>query len=346
MTRYLVTGAQGFTGRYVCAEILRTQPQATVVGTGRSAQTFAAFTHEVTWKNGHVAAPLPAKLRFGDHDRYRYARCDLNDRSELDRLVARTAPDVVIHLAAALRDDPNEVLIRSNVEGTAALARAVARLERKPLVIVGSSGSVYGLPLSLPIAEEQRCAPDEPYAMSKLAAELTARVLLRGTDVPLIVARIFNIVGPGQEERHVCGRFAAQAAAIARGDAPPTLTIGDLRPTRDFIDVRDVAHALVILSQHGVPGEAYNVASGTESAIGDVLTLTLRAAGLEGKVSIAEQYSRAADVARAFADIGKLRACGFEPEFSLDRMIADLLTYYLSDVAQAATSSATTSATS
>jgi len=336
VTRYLVTGAQGFTGRYVCAEILRTLPQASVVGIGRSAETYAAFTHGVTWRNEHVAAPLPAELRSLDRDRYRYVRCDLNDRSELDRLVGQTAPDVVIHLAAALRDDPNEVLVRSNVEGTAAFARAIGKLERKPLLILGSSGSVYGLPLSLPIAEEQRCAPDEPYAMSKLAAELVARVLTVKADVPLIVARIFNIVGPGQEERHVCGRFAAQAAAIVRGDALPRLTIGDLRPTRDFIDVRDVAQALVILSQHGTPGEAYNVASGTEVAIGDVLALTLRAAGLEGKVSIAEQYSRAADVARAFADIGKLRACGFEPAFSLERMIADLLTYYLSDVAQAA----------
>jgi len=342
--RYLVTGAQGFAGRFVCAEILRSDPQATVVGTGRSIELHAAFTHEITWQERRFAAPLTSALRSFDRDRYRYVRCDLGDENGLDLLAQRSAPDVVIHLAAALRDDAAGILIESNVGGTAALIGALAKLVRKPLLILGSSGSVYGLPQSLPLSEEQRCAPHEPYAMSKLAAELVTRVLTANAGIPAIAARIFNIAGPGQEERHVCGRFAAQAAAIMCGDSPPVLQVGDLRPTRDFIDVRDVARAIVSLAKNGTPGEIYNVATGSEITIGEVLTLTLRAARLEGKVAFVERYARAADVSRAYADISKLRACGFDAAFPIDRTVADLLTYYVSDVAHAA-AGATISAT-
>jgi GDP-4-dehydro-6-deoxy-D-mannose reductase len=343
--RYLITGAQGFAGRFLCAAILQTEPDATIVGTGRSTELRTVFTHHITWGRRRFAAPLTAELRAIDGGRYRYVRCDLNDRNAVALLAERSAPDIVIHLAAALRDDPADALIESNVGGTAALIHALAANGRKPRLILGSSGSVYGVPEALPLNEDQRCAPQEPYAMSKLAAELVARVLTAHAGIPAIVARIFNIAGPGQDERHVCGRFAAQAAVIRRGDAPATIESGDLRPTRDFIDVRDVARAILRLAKHGTPGETYNVASGCEVTIGDILKRTLAAADLEEKVAFVQRYVRPADIPRAYADVRKLSACGFAPAFPIDRTISDLLAYYENDVAGAAAEQ-TTSATS
>lgn len=330
--RYLITGAQGFVGRFLCSLILRTDPDATIVGIGRSAPR-TTFTHEITWQGRRRAAPLTADLRELDRARYRYLACDLRTGVDLDRVVADSAPDAVIHLAAALRDDAAGELVRSNVDATQALIRSLAGLSLHPRLIVGSSGSVYGAPTRLPVSEDQRCAPVEPYAMSKLAAELVGTVLAADAAIPTIIARIFNIAGPGQDERHVCGRFAAQAAAIAYGDAEPIFEIGDLRPTRDFIDVRDVARALVVLVHDGTPGETYNVASGVETAIADVLALTLETANLSRTVTTVGGYERAADISRAYADITKLQQCGFEPAFPLRATIADLLAYYVRDVA-------------
>jgi nucleoside-diphosphate-sugar epimerase len=330
--RYLVTGSQGFTGRFVCAAIIEADSSATIVGTGRSVQCDTVFTHHIAWGDRRIAAPLTAQLQLLNRDRYRYARCDLADTDVLDALLQQSAPDVVVHLAAALRDEPPDVLVRSNVEGTAALVRGLAKLAHKPRLVLGSSGSVYGAPASVPLTEDQRCTPNEPYAASKLAAELVARVLANGASIPMITARIFNIAGPGQEERHVCGRFTAQAAAIRLGVAPPQIAVGDLRPTRDFIDVRDVANAIVALSVNGTPGESYNVGSGTETAIGDVLAMVLRTAGLDGAVRVVESYRREADASRAYADISKLRSCGFTPRFSLQRTLDDLFAYYVGDV--------------
>lgn len=345
MTRYLVTGAQGFVGRSLCAALLHAEPGALIVGTGRSAEGRTSFTHTVSWQGRRVAAPLPAALRLPATDRYRYVPCSLNDVAALRRLVEESAPDVVIHLAAGLRDDPPAALVDTNVSGTIALLSVLASTAYRPRLILGSSGSVYGIPAALPLAETHGCAPVEPYAMTKLAAELAATALARGASIPLVIARIFNIAGAGQDERHVVGRFAAQAAAIVTGSAPPVIEIGDMRPTRDFIDVRDVAAALCTLVRNGTPGETYNVASGRETAIGEILASTLRAASLTGKVALQQHYSRAADIDRAYADVANMTRCGYAPAFSLEATIADAVAYYLTDVAGAA-GAATTSATS
>ncbi len=345
MMRYVVTGAQGFAGKFLCAQLLR-NPQAVVVGIGRSPECDTSFTHRITWRDRPVPAPLPPELRTFDRARYQYMACDLSDEAYLAQLLRTSEADVVVHLAAALRDDAANVLVAANVAGTAALVRAITTLSNKPRLILGSSGSVYGVPDCLPLSEDRRCAPYEPYALSKFAAEMVARLLTAEVKIPLIIARIFNIAGPGQDERHVCGRFAAQATAIQRGETPAVLTIGDLQPTRDFIDVRDVAQAIDRLAESGVPGETYNIASGTETAIADILRLTLSAAHLEGHVQLIERYVRSADVPRAYADISKLSGLGYAASFSITRTIEDVVAYYREDVAQAVAAGATTSATS
>jgi GDP-4-dehydro-6-deoxy-D-mannose reductase len=336
MTTYLVTGAQGFTGRFTVAALLQADPQAQVVGSGRSTAVARTFTHSVSWGAGRVAAPLPDEVAGFDPARYRYLACDLADASAAARLAAATRPDIVIHLAAALRDDPAERLIASNVRGTIALLTALGTLERKPTVILGSSGSVYGAQAAVPAREDACCSPSEQYAMSKLAAEYAARVLAPALELPLLIARIFNIAGPGQDERHVCGRFAAQAAAIVAGVHEPRFEVGDLRPTRDFVDVRDVAEGLAVLAAHGAAGETYNIASGRESAIGEVLRLTLSLAGIADRTGVVERYTRSGDISRQRADITKLTALGYRPRYALEATLADLIAYYSGPVARAA----------
>src|ERR671927_385428 len=78
-----------------------------------------------------------------------------------------------------------------------------------------------------------------------------AVALTRRYHIPTIWARLFNLTGPGQDERHVCGRFASQAAAIGEKELPPIIEVGPLDTTRDFIDVRDVASAVKLLVEKG-----------------------------------------------------------------------------------------------
>jgi nucleoside-diphosphate-sugar epimerase len=240
----------------------------------------------------------------------------------------------VIHLAAALRDEPGPALVAANVTGTISLLNALGASRSRARIVLGSSGSVYGPIDSVPIDERARCAPDEPYARSKLAAEYAALVLAQAAGLPLAIARIFNIAGPGQDERHVCGRFAAQAVAIAQGLREPSIEIGDLSATRDFVDVRDVASGLALIARDSTPAGVYNVASGCESAIQEVLDLTLANAGIVGRVEVVRRYAGARGVARQRADITRLRSLGYFPAFTLASSVTDLVAYYAETVAK------------
>ena len=213
-------------------------------------------------------------------------RLDLTDTPSLTRILGTFQPNVVIHLAAALRDEPLERLLAVNVNGVASLLSAIAGAGVTPQAIVlGSSGAVYGIPSELPISEEARCAPVDPYGVSKQAGEAVGRLVAGQHALAVIVARIFNPVGPGQDERHLTSSVAMQATEVAAGRRPQ-IEVGPLDTTRDFIDVRDAAAALVLLSEKGVPGTTYNVASGIETHTADVLTAALRAAGVRADVPI------------------------------------------------------------
>lgn len=314
MKRFLVTGSQGLIGRHLTARILRDGGE--VLGIGRSPELPGSFTHRITIGDDARRAPFAEDL--GDH--YRYRQIPLVDGNALRQAIESYRPDCVVHLASALHTAAERELFDTNVQGTSVLVDALAALPGARLIL-GSSGSVYGEPAELPIRESLPCNPADLYGVSKLAAEHVARVKAARSGLALVVARIFNVVGPGQKEDHVCGRFAAQIAAGA-----DVVDTGPLKTTRDFIDVRDVGAALLLLARQGAPGATYNVASGREVSIREVVTTLLTVAGSSARV--VPRPGVAAGVARHVADIARLRELGFATAFSLRQSLADLHDYY------------------
>jgi GDP-4-dehydro-6-deoxy-D-mannose reductase len=143
-------------------------------------------------------------------------------------------------------------------------------------------------------------------------------------------------VGAGEDDRHVAPELGRQAAEIRHGIRPPVVDVGDLEPTRDFIDVRDVAQALSVLADQGAAGATYNVATGTESSIGSVLSTVLKVSSLEGAVEIRRRPAEDIAVRRHFADVRRLRGLGFRPRFDLTESIRDVVSYYTATVASTA----------
>jgi 3-dehydroquinate synthase len=338
--RILVTGAQGFLGRYLTAQLLESDDGIEVLGLGRTHRLEDTFTHAVNCGTSRVRAPLPERVREAiASPRYQYTSLDIGRQSELTARVGEFQPHQIFHLASGLRDAPPDHLFRTNVEGTIALIEAVREADiAPPTLILGSTGFLYGrvAPAHLPIHEDTPPAPIDLYGVSKLASEHVSRILALRYDIPAIWARIFNLVGPGQEERHFCGSMASLAAAISAGLLPPVIEVEPLTTTRDFFDVRDAARALELLGRHGSPGCAYNVGSGVESAVAGVFREILRQAGLEGRVEVQQKAPRSADIPRYVADIGRLQELGFVAAYPLARSLADLLAYYRGPVAQAA----------
>jgi GDP-4-dehydro-6-deoxy-D-mannose reductase len=308
----LVTGADGFVGRWVLRALL-------------------AAGHEV------VAAVQLGERRAGGFSGAEWARVqsmplELGDVGSVRQVAARQF-DAVIHLAAvasggdALKDPG--VAWAVNAAGTARLlgefGRRRSRDETDPLVLFASSAEVYGAGPPRPLVETDPVAPRSPYAASKAAAELAAAETRLRTGLRVVVARAFPHTGPGQDERFVAPAFARRLRG-ARLAGARVVKVGNLGPVRDFLDVRDVAAAYVALLERGVPGEVYNIARGQGISLHELFG---RLAGIVGVDAIPEpdpEFLRATEIPMLVGNSGKLRAAtGWTPGIPLDQTLRDLV---------------------
>ncbi|MBI5240610.1 MAG: NAD-dependent epimerase/dehydratase family protein [Elusimicrobia bacterium] len=293
--KILVTGGRGFLASHLAAELRRRHPRARLVRLDR--------------------APAPGIVL-----------CDLSDPEAARRALQRIRPDCVFHLAGTTRPEPWDALWAVHVGATVNLLSAVQGLpaRARPKVVVAGSSGEYGRPRGIPVSEGAPCAPLTLYGASKHSQTLAA-LSFRHAGVPVVVARPFNVIGPGMPENLALGAFARQLARVARGEQPPCLQVGDLSPRRDFIDVRDVARALADLGRSGVPGEVYNVSSGRAVSISALLRGLLEVSGL--RVSLRRDPSRVrrGEVADISGDHRKLTALtGWRPEIPLARTLRDV----------------------
>jgi GDP-4-dehydro-6-deoxy-D-mannose reductase len=265
---------------------------------------------------------------------------DLRDAGATTQLVLAARPDAILHLAAqsAVPDsfrDPAATL-EINLLGTLNLLQALRAAGFTGRFVYVGTGDVYGLvPESeLPVGEDRLPRPRNPYAVSKLAAEALCWQwgVTEGLDV--VLARPFNHIGWGQGDRFAIASFARQIAEIASGKRPPVIAIGDVDVTRDFTDVNDVAHAYLALLAEGAPGETYNICSGVEYRIGDLLARLLELAGIDVRIEQEPGRVRQAEQRRMRGDPGKIFAVTqWRPATPIDSSLRAALDYWKGQVA-------------
>jgi GDP-4-dehydro-6-deoxy-D-mannose reductase len=300
--RVLVTGASGFVGRHVLDALARAGHHVIAAGGPNDPAPFTPF--------------------------------DLSDAERVERAVATAEPGGIVHLAgqAFVPQSVAEPLgtLAVNATGTAHVLEA-ARLYRDrtnaPVrVLVVSSAEVYGVqsPAAMPLAEDAELRPGNPYAASKIAAETYAHAWALAYGLDVIVARPFNHIGPGQDQRFAVSSFARQLAQIAAG-GEAVMQVGNLDAQRDFTDVRDVAAAYVLLLANARGGEVYNICSGRPVAIREVLRQLITIARVPVEVRDDPERMRPSDLPILSGDARKLRAAtGWEPMFSLASSLRDV----------------------
>lgn len=257
---------------------------------------------------------------------------DLRDAGHLQRVVAEIKPDAVIHLAAQSFvpesfKDPRETF-DINFTGTLHLLQALKLAGFRGRMLFVGSGDMYGLvaPEALPIVEGHPLRPRSPYAVSKVAAEALCYQWSQTEPFEIVMARSFNHIGPGQSERFVIADFARQVAQIQQGQREAVLQVGDIDVTRDFTDVRDVVRAYALLLERGHNGEVYNVCSGVERSIRDLLTLLLERAGVAARIEQDPARLRAAEQRRVYGSFEKLRRdTGWSPAIPLEQTLTEIL---------------------
>jgi UDP-glucose 4-epimerase len=229
-------------------------------------------------------------------------------------------PDVVYHLAAqasvpvSIRDPLRDLAV--NVSGTHRVAAAARAAGARRLVFVSSGGAIYG-ETTRPATERTIPAPTSYYGVHKLAAE--GHVALSG--LSFAIARPSNIYGSRQTSG-LEGAVVATFVGLALAGQPLTID-GDGRQTRDFVHVRDVVAALVLLGVPDGPGGTWNVASGRAVSVDSLATTVERRVGVTlGRV---HRPARPGDVRSAAESAARLRRLGWAPSIPLGRGIQDLL---------------------
>src|SRR2546423_4890060 len=238
MTRALVTGADGF----VCQHLVQLLLKSGYSVSG----TFYAHQPKI--------------------DRIEWFQCNIRERDELDNLIQRLQPDHVYHLAALSSPGGSfaaeRLVYDTNFWGTLNLLEAIRKFAPQSRVLYVGSAQCYGKPNELPITESHEFRPENPYAVSKAAADLLCYQYFYTHKLHVIRARPSNHTGEGQSADYVCSNFAKQAAAIELGLQEPEISVGNLDLERDFSHVSDVIAAYETLIGQGIPGEAYNVGGG------------------------------------------------------------------------------------
>ena len=241
---------------------------------------------------------------------------DICDLDSLHFALAKIRPDAVLHLAAQSFvpdsfEDPSKTFA-VNLSGTLHLLQALDQIDFRGRLLYVSSADIYGFVQEerLPITEDTPPAPRNPYAVSKLAAEhLCLQWGLQAT-FEILIARPFNHIGPGQNDRFFWSRVTRQIAAIELGQQSNVIKVGNLSVSRDFCSVEDVLQAYIkllqapIISLSGPP--IYNICSGQEIYLDKLLSELINERGLVVKIQVEKDLLRASEQMRAVGSSKKI----------------------------------------
>ena len=318
MRTLLVTGGAGFIGSHLA--------EAAVAAGDR----VVAVDDLSTGSYRNVA-------QLADNDAFELVVASVDDATTLETLVREA--DVVYHLAAAVGvklivDDPVHT-IETNIRGTEVVLR-LANKWRRPAVIASTS-EVYGKSERVPYAEEHDMVLGPTthsrwaYAASKAIDEFLAIAYHRRDGLPVVIARLFNTVGPRQTGRYgmVIPTFVRQAIR-----SEPITVYGDGTQSRAFTYVGDAVRALLDLpTRPEAFGEVFNVGGGREITIMGLAELVRERTGSSSEI-VTVPYDEAyapgfEDMQRRVPDISKLtQVTGYQPEVDLDEIIDRVAGYY------------------
>ena len=307
--RVLLTGIAGFAGSFLADYLVRETD---------------VEVHGVVHRHDHRIAHLTGRVHLH--------RGDLRNALWVSEVVQEIQPDFTLHLAAwsdvggSWRQPWTTYEL--NIQCQLNLLEALRRWQPACRTIVISSNEIYGLvePGDLPIDESTPFRPNSPYGVSKLAQDMMALQYFNSHQMPIVRARSFNHLGPGQADDFAASAFARQIAEIELGLHEPVVRVGNLSTERDFTDVRDVVRAYWLLAQNGESGACYNVGSGRPRAIRWLLDTLLDLTDMPIDVAVDPARLRPSDVPVSYCDNQRLvAATGWQPEIDLRTSLQDLL---------------------
>lgn len=273
MKRALITGLKGFTGGYVAAELAANGWDVWGLGTQEST------------------------------DDPQYFQVDLTELDSLTRVVAEVRPDVVVHLAAVafVGHGDAEEFYRVNLIGTRNLLSSLCAIGNRPdCVLLASSANIYGNAVGGRLSESTPPSPANDYAVSKVAMEYMVRLWL--DKLPVVLTRPFNYTGVGQSINFLLPKIIDHCHRRA-----DVIELGNLDVSRDFCDVRAVAHAYRRILEVQPTGQTVNVCSERTYSLREVLAMVESISGHHMRVHVNQAFVRNNEVKELCGDASLLR---------------------------------------
>ncbi|MEU0481190.1 GDP-mannose 4,6-dehydratase [Streptosporangium sp. NPDC006013] len=317
-TNYLITGGSGFIGSHL-ADALLARGDSVVVLDNLS--------------TGRLENLRP-------HPDLRFVHGSVLDELMVDELVHRC--DVVVHMAAAVGvklivEQPLRSLT-TNIRGSEIVIEAAHRYRKK--ILITSTSEIYGKNSSDALREDADRILGSPavvrwaYSTAKAVDEILANAYHRERDLPTIIVRLFNTVGPRQSPTYgmVIPSLVRQALS-----ATPLTVFGDGTQTRCFAHVADVVDALLrLLDEDAAVGETFNIGSAEEVSIMELAKVIIELTGSTSGVDLipySEAYERGfEDMTRRVPDTAKLHALtGWVPQRSLDNILTEIIGEFSGD---------------
>jgi GDP-4-dehydro-6-deoxy-D-mannose reductase len=291
--RVLLTGSGGFLGQRA-SELLRSR--------GVEVHELGRATHQ----GADLATPEPWEKELKSHDF-----------------------DAIWHLAGTMTAPDIPTFYKVNVGFAAALFEAARRVgfpKERPILLVGSAAEIGNAPEpDRPIDEDAPLRPVNHYGASKAAQ--TELGLLEARTRAVVIARAYNLMGPGMPDSLAFGHFAKAIAAVKRQGGKGTISVGNLAAVRDFTDTRDAARLfLALLENPRAYGAVTNIATGTGVRMEDALALMIRVSGAQIEVRLDPTRLKPADVPFSIGSTTRLTALAGPLQFlSLEQSLRDML---------------------
>ncbi|MGW7312759.1 GDP-mannose 4,6-dehydratase [Streptomyces sp. NPDC054865] len=309
-----VTGAEGFIGSHLTEAL---------VSRGYRVRAMAQYNSFSSY--GWLETLAPDVL-----DQVEIVLGDVRDPGSVRGLLE--GADAAYHLAALIAIPYSyrapHSYVDTNVTGTLNVLEAVRALGT-PRLVHTSTSETYGTAQTVPITEDHPINTQSPYAASKAGGDRLADSYHASFDTPVVTLRPFNTYGPRQSMRAVIPTVIGQVAAGER-----VITLGDLRPTRDFSFVKDTAQAFLAAGTapaDRVVGRTFNSGTGGEISVADLVTLIGKVMDVPIEVREDDERIRpaASEVMRLVADASRLTtATGWQPEHTLEEGLAHTVEFF------------------
>jgi UDP-glucose 4-epimerase len=284
----LVTGGCGFVGRPLTRHLLAAGYDVVVVD--------------------DLSKGSPDAVSAGPHGSAALVVGSILDDRLLSEVLTDAQPVAVIHLAALhfipdCEREPSRC-VQINVTGTHNVLRCAAAMPTAPAFILASTAAVYAPSLTAH-SESDEVQPMDIYGLSKLWCEHLVGLFHVQHRMSALVARLFNVYGPGETSPHLIPSLIERAARC-----PGRIPAGDMSTRRDYVYVEDVARALtamVPVCRNSMALTACNVGSGEDRSGDEVVDALGRAMGTNLGIVRDADHIRTVDRPRLLANIGRAR---------------------------------------